>query len=84
MCLETAMPYGGTLTVTEDKRGWVLTGTADRINTARTLWSVLAGVPSDSDLQPAHVQFALLPLVAQEHDRKIVTRLEDTRVEIHF
>jgi histidine phosphotransferase ChpT len=84
LCLETAMPYGGTLTVQEDKRGWLLTGTADRINAAPELWSVLAGVPSNNGLQPSHLQFALLPLVAQEHDCKVVSRFEDRRIEMRF
>jgi histidine phosphotransferase ChpT len=84
MCLETAMPYGGTVEFCEEKDGWLIKGQADRINAQPALWGWLAGEVSFEPLQPAHVQFALLPLVAKEHGRRLITRIEDGQIEIRI
>lgn len=83
-CLETAMPYGGQITVSADREGWRVHGTADRISKAVDVWSLLAARQPKEPLQPAHVQFALLPLAAREAGRKLRSRLEDAEAEIRF
>jgi histidine phosphotransferase ChpT len=84
MCLETAMPYGGSIKLRESADGWTLVGHADRINAKPALWDLLTGEGTDASLQPAHVQFALLPLVAHEHGRMLQINLDETRVQIRF
>jgi histidine phosphotransferase ChpT len=84
MCLETAMPYSGTIQLNEDRNGWILSGSADRINSNPDLWGLLVGGPSETKLQPAHVQFALLPLTANEYGHSLQTSLTDSLVKIRF
>lgn len=84
MCLETAMPYGGAIELSENSGDWTLTGKADRINANADLWGLLTGDAAAAPLQPAQVQFALLPLVASELRRTVQTKLDQARVDIRF
>jgi histidine phosphotransferase ChpT len=83
-CLETAMPYGGRIEISETNKRWVLHGRADKLNIEGALWSVLATQDIPSDLKPAHVQFALLPLVASDAGRKVVSEADGTDIRISF
>ena len=84
LCLETAMPYGGRAQVSEEEGTWVLEGTADKFNVDPDLWAHLSGQEMQQPVQPAQIQFALLPLHAPEDGRKVVTHAEDARVTISF
>ncbi|AXI44326.1 histidine phosphotransferase family protein [Sulfitobacter sp. SK011] len=84
MCLETAMPYGGRAEVSEAEGKWMLKGTADKLNVDPTLWGILAEQSPDTSLQPAHVQFALLPKIAGDDGRRIRSSSNDTSVTIQF
>lgn len=84
MCLETAMPYGGRAEVSEADGKWTLKGTADKLNVDPALWGLLAEQLADTSLQPAHVQFALLPTVAGDDGRRIRSTSDDTTITIQF
>lgn len=84
LCLETAMPYGGHAEVSEEEGAWLLAGTADKVNVDPDLWGHLAARPAEHALQPAQVQFALLPLHATDDGRKVVTHADAARVTISF
>ncbi len=84
LCLETAMPYGGGISVTEADGVWTLCGTADKLNVNPDLWGMLAEQSFIGELQPAHVQFALLPAVAGDLSRRIVSKTDATTVTIKF
>lgn len=84
LCLETAMPYGGRAEVSEKDGAWLLEGTADKLNVDAALWGHLAACPSGPPLQPAQVQFALLPVHAADDGRKLTTAAEEARVTISF
>ncbi len=84
MCLETAMPYGGRIDLSSQNNKCRLVGTADRINVDTGLWGLLAGAAPKGDLQPSHVQFALLPLIAKDAGRRIICQSDDTSLTIEF
>lgn len=84
LCLETAMPYGGTITVDHREGQWRLAGSAEKLNIDAPLWSVLTARKADLHLRPAQVQFALLPLIAREEGRKLVSQADETTVTISF
>ncbi len=83
-CLETGMPYGGHAEVREDQGKWTLSGKADKLNIDPALWGTLAGQLDTSQLRPAHVQFALLPILARDENRSVSTFSDDTRITIEF
>ncbi|WP_223428367.1 histidine phosphotransferase family protein [Tateyamaria pelophila] len=83
-CMETALPYGGRIEINCDNGAWALTGYAPKIIFEPQLWDLLNGGPADN-LAPAHVQFALLPRVAEDAGRKIdVAFTENEFVRIRF
>lgn len=75
-CIETALPYGGRIEINCDNGSWALTGYAAKISFDTDLWGLLAGAPAN-DLAPAHVQFALLPRVAEDAGRQIAVTHSD-------
>jgi histidine phosphotransferase ChpT len=84
LCLETAMPYGGRAEVSENNGTWLLEGTADKVSVDADLWGHLAARRTNAPLQPAQVQFALLPVHALDDGRKVVTQAEEAKVSISF
>lgn len=83
-CIETALPYGGRIEISCDNGTWCLTGHAEKTSVEPALWSLLDG-GLVQDLAPAHVQFALLPQVAQDAGRKVdVTIVENGHVSIRI
>lgn len=83
-CVETAMPYGGRVEISQDDGAWLLHGRADKLNIVDAIWSILATREIPADLRPAQVQFALLPLVAADEGRRIVTEMTPTEVKLRF
>lgn len=84
LCLETAMPYGGTITVDQHDGRWTLTGTADKLNLTPEVWSWLQPGGDRPTLQPSHVQFALLPTIATDEARQVSFGADETRVTLSF
>ncbi len=85
-CVETAMPYGGTVQVTVENGRWGVSGTADKLNVDQGLWDNLAG-PGDTSMPtitPALVQFALFPAVAADLGRKPQMEHDETRISLRF
>ncbi len=83
-CLETAMPYGGRIEVAQDNGRFMLTGQADKLNVDPELWALLGNREMSGNLQPAQVQFALLPLIAADEKRKVTVQSGDNQVTIRF
>ena len=58
-CLESALPYGGRITVSRDEAGWLVEGEASRLRPDPALWSILQG-ERGGDVPPSAVHFVLL------------------------
>ena len=84
MCAETAMPYGGLVSISRESAAWSIHATAGKLRIDPPLWAALDQTRAPAAVTPAHVQFALLPLVAQELERRISVDIEDTRLALHF
>lgn len=82
LCLETGMPYGGRVEIAQDGDKMVLVGHADKFNIDPDLWGVLHGQPRAEELRPAHVQFGLLHVIAQDEARAVSVVTSDTRITI--
>ena len=65
MCLEAAMPRGGTILARGDDAHWLITGPAEDDRPSPALWSMLTGAEGVDPL-PAQVQFALLPEILKD------------------
>lgn len=60
MCLNQALPLGGTIEVRQLKDFWQVTAEAKRVNIDPTLWSLLTKTQSTHVSEAQHVQFGLL------------------------
>jgi histidine phosphotransferase ChpT len=84
MCLASALPWGGALTVTRQGIVTRLTAIADRTRSDQALWSRL-DTPQTGPLPPAsEVQFPLLAEVASRQDRPIQWAIHPGGAEISF
>ncbi|SMO41908.1 histidine phosphotransferase family protein [Ruegeria faecimaris] len=84
MCCESAMPFGGDVTIVNDGKNWSVTGTADKMKLEAELWKNLPSGQFTNKVTPAQVQFALLPESASSMGRRVATDTASTRVEIRF
>ncbi|PWR04047.1 histidine phosphotransferase [Meridianimarinicoccus roseus] len=66
MCLESALPHGGRITVRDGADGWEVTGEGPRYRELPDVWPVLENGPLDAALSPDRVQFALARQQAAE------------------
>ncbi|QYK40318.1 MAG: histidine phosphotransferase [Paracoccaceae bacterium] len=84
MACETALPFGGRITVTLDDDGrWLAMAEGARLRVDPELWRGLTQgsgpVPA-----PAHVHFALIPLAADRVGRQLTVEISDTAIRIAF
>ncbi len=85
LCIESALPRGGMITVTQHGDKLCVSGSGERVAYDKTLWSRLEGGGSGSgDLRPDQVQFALLPLALADLGRMPVIAASDGSLSITF
>jgi len=71
-CLETAMPWGGTITVSRRDATWRVEGRAERVKPLPGLWPVATRKAKGSDIEASHVHFPLADKAAGELARRVV------------
>ena len=84
LCMETALHHGGRITVAEEASHWRLQAEADKIAVEAELWALLSQRDQDKPLQPAQVQFALLPILAQVQGKEITLDRSETELTLSF
>ncbi|MCM2562246.1 histidine phosphotransferase family protein [Lutimaribacter sp. EGI FJ00015] len=82
MCQESALPFGGRITVTRDGDTWQVAGSGPKVMIDENLWEAL-GRPG-IEVAPSEVQFALLPLLLDEHGKRPRIRIDTDHVIIRF
>ncbi|WP_171098973.1 histidine phosphotransferase family protein [Ruegeria sp. HKCCD7255] len=84
LCCESAMPLGGSVSVTVDGQDWTITATSDKIQIDTGLWSGLPNGRFAEAVTPAKVQFALLPETARGMGWRVSAETASTRIVIRF
>lgn len=82
LCLESALPWGGTIRIQETGGRWDMVAEARRTKPDPALWAQLEG--GNGTVSPAQVQFALLPLEAARQGRRIAWDVAETGARITF
>lgn len=84
-CFESAMPYGGDVTVARSEAGrWDLIAEGQRLKIDAPLWESINAPHARAEIGASEVQFALLHELAGYYDRAIALKLEPTRLTAHF
>ena len=78
LCLETAMPWGGHITVQNSARKWTVSGTSDRMKVDPQVWSALQG--EDAEIGAAEVQFLLVPAMLDAYDRSLNLEMGESSI----
>lgn len=84
LCFETAMPIGGDVSVQQIGDQWILTARSERLNIDNDLWDSLKNNSSSPAYTAAQVQFALLPDVLTESERKLEISFGDGNIVARF
>ncbi|WP_322865918.1 histidine phosphotransferase family protein [Aquicoccus sp. G2-2] len=84
LCIETALPLGGDITVQNDGDEFQIRGTGPRIGYDPALWGALKQGRAPDALCPALVQFALLALASAELGRPLAIGTSETHISITF
>lgn len=83
-CFETAMPWGGQITVANENGHWTVAGTSDRMKVDADLWQALAEPGGGAEIGAADVQFLLLPLSLSDARRRLTLELGETGAVARF
>jgi len=81
-CCESAMAWGGVLTIGHDAPAWRLHARASRLRLDPALWDRLADGAPPLDPSPAEVHFALAPPMLDATGRRLTVQTTDE--EIHL
>lgn len=84
LCLESAMPYGGTIRIDRGETRWTILGTSPKLKIDTGLWECLAGPVVAADIGPSQVQFLLLPDEITRQHRRLTTELAPTEIKLSF
>lgn len=79
-CLESALPWGGRITVSRGEEGWRVEGEATRTKADPALWSLLGKTPAPDPVPPSGVHFVLLAETAA----RLTVEQTETRIAIRF
>ncbi len=83
-CLETAMAFGGRITVDPLDGRWALTGTATKLRLDADLWQHLSNPGMKVDITAAQVHFALVPVELAKQNRRLEAALTPTEISLEF
>jgi len=83
-CLESAMAYGGKVTVLVADGRWTITGAANKLRIEPDLWGILVDPTSTVSVIPSQVQFPLVAQELAERHLRLTTELSATEIKLTF
>lgn len=83
LCLDKALPQGGAMSVNMHNDCWTISATGPALKQDSAIWSMLSG-EGHADIDPAHVQFLLLPQYLAQLDRRCRVERTDTSLTLTF
>lgn len=84
LCLETAMPFGGKISISRSETRWSLTGASQKLRADATLWDRLQNPMAAAEIGPAQVQFALVPDEINRQHRRLTLEIGAAEIAISF
>ncbi len=83
-CLESALPFGGDVSVSRGDGAWHFTGRSTKLKFDPEIWACLSGSAPLADLDPKHVHFALLPEALSRLGRTITLHQDESLITLSF
>lgn len=83
-CLESAMPYGGRVTVTAASDHWTLQAQTRKLRISPELWEVLSNPAATAEIGPSQVHFLLAADEARRQTRQITADIREEEVRMTF
>lgn len=83
-CLETALAYGGRVSIRETDGEWLLRAEAPRLRVVPALWEVLTGAPAPDGLAASQVQFPLAARDLSSLGRTLAVEIGATAISLRF
>lgn len=83
-CLETAMPYGGRVTIEVSEGRWTLTAQAQKMRVDPDLWEVLSNPAAAKNISPAQVHFPLVPEEVGRQGRRLTADIRTGEIRLSF
>lgn len=83
-CLESALPYGGKVSVTWGETGWQVLAEAPRLRADPALWEVLTEPRAPAGIGANQVHFALVPDELARQGRRLITEIGETTIRLTF
>ena len=84
LCAESAMPYGGRITVERGDSRWAIHATSPKLKIDTGLWECLADPAATAEIGPAQVQFLLVPDEINRQHRRLSAELSATEIRLSF
>lgn len=84
LCLDSALPWGGQVQVSQQGGTWQLTGEAERLKLDDGLWQLITGSDTAPALTPAQVHFALVAPELQRQGRVAEVQTGPSTIRIRF
>lgn len=83
-CLETALAYGGKVTVTREDTSWTILAEAPRLRVDPALWDALTIPESAPPIGAGQVHFALVPDELARQGRRLESTIGETTIRLTF
>lgn len=84
LCLESALPYGGQITISRVDTRWLVVGTSPKLKLDTELWQCLVDPAGNPHIGPAQVQFLLAPEEVARQHRRLTTELGTDSISVSF
>jgi histidine phosphotransferase ChpT len=81
-CLETAMAFGGRISVDHLDDQWTITGAASKLKIDQALWDGLVTPGAGSEITAAQVHFALVPDELARQHRHLTAQIGPTEIAL--
>jgi histidine phosphotransferase ChpT len=83
-CAESALPYGGRISIERGDARWLLVATAPKMKLDTALWNCLINPAAAPDVAPAHVQFLLVPDEFTRQHRRLTAEISEAQIRLSF
>ncbi|MDP5327462.1 MAG: histidine phosphotransferase family protein [Paracoccaceae bacterium] len=84
LCLGSALPLGGVISLERGEKQWLITATGGRIKPEPDLWDMLVGGGGGPDIGPNQIQFPLARNVMTQMRRKLSAQWGENSISLQY